>query len=166
LEGAAATNAMLRTTTAPTIVRGGVKDNVLPSEANATINFRILPGETVDSVIERVTTVIDDPDVTVEKYGDSNNPSAVSSAGSESFEILQRSIREALPDTVVAPSLVIAGTDTKHYEALAENAFRFLPMRLGPDDLGRIHGTNERITLENYAELIRFYVQLVRNSAL
>ncbi len=66
---------------------------------------------------------------------------------------------------MVAPGLVIGGTDSKHYAKIADNSYRFLPMRLGPDDIKRIHGADERVSIENYAEIIRFYVQLIRNTA-
>ncbi len=166
LENSPATNAVIRTTTAPTMIGGGIKDNVLPSEATAVINFRILPGETIDTVLRRVLETIDDPDVSVRQFGDGNDPSPVSDSTSASFAAVQRTVRQALPDTIVAPSLVVAGTDSKHYGAIADNSFRFLPIRLGLDDLGRIHGTDERIMISNYAETIRFYVQLLRNTAL
>ncbi len=166
LEGSPSTNAMVRTTIAPTIVRGGVKDNVLPTEARGVINFRILPGETIASVIEYVRRTVDDPDVDVRPVGDGNEPSPVSDSGSASFAALGRTVMQVFPDVAVAPALVIAGTDSKHYVGLAENSYRFLPVRLGPKDLARFHGTDERITVESYAEVIRFYVRLLRNVAL
>jgi len=70
------------------------------------------------------------------------------------------------PDVLIAPSLVVGGTDSKHYIEIADNSYRFIPMRLYPDDIRRIHGINERISIENYAEIIRFYIQLLQNATI
>jgi carboxypeptidase PM20D1 len=166
LEGSPATNAIIRTTTAPTLLtKTGTKENVIPREAKAVVNFRILPGDTVQGVKDRVDQIISDIDVKVTQYGHAVEASAVSDQDSPEFRALHRTIRQVFPDTVVAPSLVIGGTDSKHYEKIAENSFRFIPMRLEKEDLKRIHGKDERISIENYGEIIRFYVQLLRNTA-
>lgn len=158
-----ATNAMVRTTTAATIINGGTKDNVLPSTAKATLNFRILPGSTIEDVIEHVTSTISDPDVVVAvKQG--NAPSKVSSNSNDSYGLIEKTIRETLPDVIVSPGLMLAGSDSKHYEDIAEDNYRFIPMRFGPEDLSRVHGTNERIMIENYGEIINFYSRLMENS--
>ena len=157
-----ATNAMVRTTTAATIIEGGTKDNVLPSTAKATVNFRILPGTTIQGVIDHVNSVVDDKDISVAvKQG--NEPSKVSAHDHESYHHISKTIGEVLPDVLVSPGLMLAGSDSKHYEKLAENNYRFIPMRFGPDDLGRIHGTNERIMIDNYEEIIQFYIRLMEN---
>lgn len=159
-----ATNAMVRTTTAVTIAEGGTKDNVLPSTARATINFRLLPGTRIRDVVEHVTKVIDDPDIDITvKQG--NEPSRVSSKSAEGYMLIEKTIRETLPDVLVSPGLMLAGSDSKHYEAIAENSYRFIPMRFGPDDLARVHGTNERIYIDNYIEIIQFYRRLMENTA-
>ena len=165
LERAKATNASIRSTTALTKLAAGVKANVLPTRAEAVADFRIMPGESVADVVAHVTATIDDPEVTVRQLGPANEPTPVSDLDSESFALLRRTVRQVFPDAVAAPSLVIAGTDSKHTARIADNTYRFLPIRLGPDDLDRLHGTNERIAIENYAEIIRFYVQFLRNAA-
>jgi carboxypeptidase PM20D1 len=164
LEDTPAVNALIRTTTAPTIIQGGVKSNVLPSEARAVVNFRILPGDTVASVIEHVHATIDDQDVTVRRVGNEpSDPTPVSDSQAESFTALRKTIHQVFPDVVVAPGLVIGRTDSRRYVKVAENSYRFLPMRLGREDLKRIHGTDERISVNNYLEIVRFYIQLLRN---
>ncbi|PHQ66903.1 MAG: hypothetical protein COB93_11535 [Sneathiella sp.] len=157
-----ATNAMVRTTTAATIIDGGTKDNVLPATAIATLNFRLLPGTSVQEAVDRVKTVIDDPDITIE-IKQQNEPSRVSSKDVEGYRVIETTIREIFPDVLISPGLMLAGSDSKHYEDIAENSYRFIPMRFGPDDLSRVHGTNERIYIENYAEIIQFYRQLMEN---
>jgi carboxypeptidase PM20D1 len=166
LERSPATNAMIRTTTAPTLLlESGTKENVIPRRAKAMVNFRILPGDTVQGVKEHVEQIIDDLEVKVTQHGHAMEASPISDPESPEFQALHRTIRQVFPDMVVAPSLVITGTDSKHYERIAENSFRFIPMRLQKEDIKRIHGSDERISVENYGDIIRFYVQLLRNTA-
>ena len=160
-------NAMLRTTTAPTILAAGVKDNVLPSSARAVVNFRILPGDSVAAVVAHARQTIDDPRVTIQVLGGfENEPSPVSPVAAESFHQVQRTIRQVAPEAVVTPWLVVGGTDSRHFDGLTPNVYRAGAMGLGPADLERIHGTNERVAITDYARNIAFYVQLIRNTAL
>jgi carboxypeptidase PM20D1 len=162
LEESPTTNAMVRTTTAPTIFQAGTKDNVLPSYARTVINFRILPGDTVATVVEHVRRVVDDSRVEVGIAGRfSAEPSAVSTTDSESFRTLERTIRSVVPDAIVAPYLVVVVTDARYYGALSRNVFRFLPLRLTSRDLERMHGIDERIGIGEYEDAIRIYRQLV-----
>jgi carboxypeptidase PM20D1 len=166
LEDTSTTNAMVRTTTAATIFQAGAKENVLASHARAVVNFRILPGDSVASVVGHVRRVIDDPRVEVRRVGAfSAEPSAVSSADSESFRMLERTIRSVAPEAIVAPYLVVVVTDARHYRELTGNVFRFMPARLGPRDLERMHGTNERLAVRDYERAIRLYRQLILNAA-
>ncbi|HYY41210.1 MAG TPA: M20/M25/M40 family metallo-hydrolase, partial [Pyrinomonadaceae bacterium] len=161
-----ATNAFLRTTTAATIFEGGVKDNVLPAKARAVVNFRILPGDTVSGVLEHVRRTVNDPRVQIEvlKGTAMSEPSPISGPDAVGYRLIERTIRELFPATVVAPSLVIGATDARHYTKLCPNIYRFSPVLIHADDLERIHGTNERLSVENFAQFIKFYRQLIRNS--
>jgi carboxypeptidase PM20D1 len=147
------------------MLESGVQDNVIPSRAKAVVNFRILPGDSVQGVVDRVKAITGSPDLRVELRPDSREPSPVSDVESGSFATVAGTIREVFPGTVVAPALVLGGTDSRHFARLSENVYRFVPLRVGPDDLGRIHGTDERISLENLEQMVQFYVQLIRNSA-
>lgn len=159
-----AANASLRTTTAATMIEGGVKENVLPSAAHAVINFRILPGDSVQGVVDHVRRAVDDPRIDVRELHPGREPSAESPIDVPAFTLLQRTIRQVFPGTIVAPYLTIAGTDSRHYAAVTPNVYRFAPLVGDPSDLARIHGTNERISIENYARAVQFYIQLLRNS--
>jgi len=160
-----ATNATIRTTMAPTMFQGSTKENVLPTQARAAVNFRLLPGDTVQSVTEQVQKIIDDPRVVVRSSAHPGvEPSPISSAETWSFGIMNKTIRDVMPDVVVAPSLVVVTTDCKYYVELSPSIYRFLPQRLSGEDLTRIHGLNERISIDNYGEFINFYIQLMRNS--
>jgi carboxypeptidase PM20D1 len=156
-----ATDAMIRTTTAVTMIEAGVKENVLPPVATATVNFRIAPHDTADAVVAHVGRVVDDPEIGIE-ITRATPPSPVADVDSPDYALLVEALHELDPGLVVAPGLVLGGTDTKHYVRLAEQSFRFTPMRLGPGDLPRIHGTNERISVANLEEAIRFYGLLLR----
>src|SRR5437667_417285 len=159
-------DAMLRTTTAPTIFQAGVKDNVLPSTARAVVNFRLLPGDSVATVLDHARRVVADTQVTVAVLGASaTEPSPVSPTSSEDFAVVQRTIRQVAPGTVVTPWLVVGGTDAKHFAGLTSNVYRAGVGVIGPDDLKRVHGIDERVDVKDYARTIAFYVQLIRNSA-
>jgi len=80
--------------------------------------------------------------------------------------MLQRTMRQVEPGVVVTPWLVVGGTDSRHYDGLTGNVFRTGALGLGPSDLERIHGTNERVAIKDYARNIAFYIQLIRSSAL
>ena len=166
LEKALATNAAIRTTTAITTINGDVKPNILPQIARALANFRILPGDTAASVIKHVRRVIDDNEIEVRRHAHRvYKPSPISDPRATSFATLHRTIEQVFPDTVVAPNLALGATDSRHYGRISDNVYRFMPMRLKRIDLKRIHGTDERITVSNYTEMVRFYLQLIRNSS-
>jgi carboxypeptidase PM20D1 len=158
------TNALLRTTLAVTMFNAGIKENVLPSRASAVINLRIAPGESTASVIQYVRDVIADRTVSILPLPMPLEPSSVSSIDSASFAILSKTIRQTYPMAVVAPALLVAGTDSRHYRNLTKNIFRFLPLTVGPDDIARYHGIDERISVDDYERCIRFYAQLIINS--
>lgn len=164
LSGSPVTDAMLRTTTAVTIVRGGTKENILPRSATATVNFRLFPGDTPEDVAAHLAEVIDDEGVEIELLG-GNGASAVSSDESRGFTDIAAAIARVFPDAIVAPGLVLAATDTRHYSRIADDAYRFGPLVLTTEDAKRIHGVNERIGVENYLQCIEFYEALVRQSA-
>jgi carboxypeptidase PM20D1 len=166
LQTSPTTNAMIRTTTATTIFNAGTKDNVLPSHARAVINFRILPGDSVASVIEHVKSVVADSRVNIRTVGRfSAEPSQVSSTESDSFRILEQTIGKTAPDAIVAPYQVVVVTDARYYSGLSTNVLRFLPVRLAVEDLHRMHGINERLKVRDYENVIRLYRQLILDAA-
>ncbi len=159
------TDALIRTTTAPTMFRGSAQDNVLPVLATAVINFRILPGDTTAGVIARVTEVIGDPRVKVTPLKKLLfEPSPASPTDSWSFGVITKTIRESLPATLVAPFLVLNRTDCTYFTGLSSCCYRFVPQRIPGDELASIHGVNERISIDSYREMINFYIRLMQNS--
>jgi carboxypeptidase PM20D1 len=169
LEKMPSTNAMLRTTTALTVVRAGNKDNVLPGRAEATVNFRLLPGDTIASVTAHVEdaakAAAPKGKFELTRLPGSSEASPVSPTQSASYQLINKTVRELFPGTVVAPGLMIGATDSRHMIEIADHVYRFSPVRAKPEDLPRFHGTNERITEANLVELIRFYHRLVQQAA-
>lgn len=165
----ASTNALVRSTTAATMFSGSPKQNVLAARAAAVVNFRILPEESRKSILEHVSEVIDDERVTVSVLPFSSEPSPVSPVAGPAYAMLETSIQQTLGQAagktalVVAPYLVVNATDARWYAALTPHVYRFVPLRLNTDELQRIHGSNERISVANYAELVQFYAQLLLN---
>ena len=153
----------IRTTTAATMFSGSPKANILPTRASAVINFRILPGETVDSVQQRVTQLIDDDRVVVsEEYG--NNPSEVSPTNSRGYSLIAGTIRGMDDNILVAPYMVRGGTDAKFFYPLSSNVYRFLMIKFDPKTMKYVHGIDEHVAAEEYLRAIRFYYHLVRQS--
>ncbi|WP_282784588.1 MULTISPECIES: M20/M25/M40 family metallo-hydrolase [unclassified Nocardia] len=158
------TEAMVRTTTAPTVIHGGVKANVLPQRAEALVNFRILPGDSVDAVLAHCRRVIKDREVAVELVGMSSEPSPARSPGPW-FETIAELARAVVPGIAVTSGLVPGATDSRHYDDLAETRCNFAPIVLTAADLERIHGTDERLSRENYGRLLDFNRRLVEHLA-
>jgi len=159
------TNATIRTTLAVTMFESGAQDNVLPRQARAVINLRILPGDTIEGVTSQIRNVLHDHRITVRPIGILREPSSQSRVDSWGFTMVDRTIRQVFPDTLVAPFLVLGSTDSYHYQGLAPDTYRFSPIRVSKDDLKSIHGTDERISIQHYLACVRFYYQLIRNLA-
>ena len=164
LEHLPSANAMLRTTTALTLTHAGNKEQVLPNHADAKVNFRLLPGDTQQAVTRHARQAIDDSAINIDTKGWEASP--VSSTDSAAYRAIHRSIREVFAGTIVAPGLMVGATDSRFMSDIADNIYRFSPVRAAPDDLPRFHGSNERVSVANYAEMIRFYQRLLSNVAL
>jgi len=165
-------NATIRTTTAPTIFNAGVKDNVLPAKAEAVVNFRILPGDDLRSVYEMVLERINDERVKVTPYlgetldGESGwDPSPVADTDSPYYLRLARLTKEAFPDALVAPYLVLGGTDARHYARVTRNALRFTPILMSKADVGTVHGVNERLSIDECSRMVGFYIAYIEEIA-
>ena len=150
------------TTTAPTIINGGIKNNVIPTTAEATINFRILPGESIASVKNHIRQVISEK-IKVEPVGFLTNPSPVSSIDSKNFKTLEQTIRNVFPTSIVVPGLVGGGTDARYFYEISDDVYRFYPIRISPESMTRFHGIDEKISKDNYREIITFIYHLIRN---
>jgi carboxypeptidase PM20D1 len=156
--------ASARTTTAVTMLQGSTKSNVLPTIATAVVNFRILPGDTVDSIQAHLERVIDDPRVVL-SIELANEASAVSPTDNIGFKLIESSIRRLDDNVLVTPYLVLGATDSRHFQGLSENIYRFMMVSLNSDTLKQFHGLNEQIAVKDYLNAIQFYYAMLEQSA-
>ncbi len=166
LSEAPITSALIHTTQAITVFRGGVKDNVLPSEAYALVNYRLLPGDTIEGVRQHIVDAIDDDAVEVkptEEFGNEAPP--LSDPNAPQFNVIARSVAQVFPDALISSGIIMATTDNRHYAAIRDQAYYFAPFFYRPDDQTRIHGTDERIGVADYANMVRFYRQIISNAS-
>ncbi|QEO10307.1 M20/M25/M40 family metallo-hydrolase [Protaetiibacter larvae] len=152
--------AMTRTTRAVTQLQGSSSRNVVPERATATVNVRILPGATIASAIEDIARVIDDPAVEL-RFLEGSEPAPVSPAHGPAWDAVAASIRDAFPDTVVAPYVMLQASDSRFYGAISANVYRFLPFDLRQEELQAIHGIDERIRVSTYRRAIAFFDALI-----
>lgn len=166
LEAGPATNASVRTTFAPTMLSASPKENVLAQRARALVNVRIHPRDSVRGVLEHAGRVIGEPGVRVSALaGSASEPVPSSSTRGPAWRILARTVRQVFPGALVAPGLMVAQTDSRHYRNLGGDIFRFAPIRITDRDRERFHGVDERVGLRNYVEMISFFHQLIKNAA-
>lgn len=152
-------NALIRTTIAPTILQAGVKDNVIPAIATATINFRLLPGTSIDAVFRHVKEAIQDDRVQLIKQNAfAEEASAVTSTQSNGFKQLEKAIIENYPGTVIAPFLSVGATDSRQMANISTCILRFAPVT----DPKGFHGINENIKVQDYKKAIGFYYRLMK----
>ncbi len=159
-------DAMIRTTQAVTMLKGGEKENILPPSASANINIRILPGDSIEGVLKRYRRLISAMGVRVEAVGDipPSEPVSESDVNSLDYLALEDTIREVYPDVGVAPFLVLATTDSRHFRGKANNIYRFVPLWMTGEKLQTVHGTNERIGVDEFLKLIYFYEKLIERA--
>ena len=160
-----AASSSVRTTIAPTIFEAGIKDNVIPTTARASVNFRILPGETKETVLEHVIHAIDDERVQVNFASGGSAPSPVSPIKSEAYDLIQKSIKQVYPDVLIGPSLVVGGTDSRHFTAISDYVYRFAPFHITPHNYRCFHGIDERVVVNEFEDGIRFYRQMILNGS-
>jgi carboxypeptidase PM20D1 len=153
--------ALLGTSQAVTMVRGGVKTNVLPERACATVNYRLFPGDTRELVLGRIATITSGLDVQANATP-LVLPPAPSDLDSAAGRVLGRTIRAHFPDAVIVPVVSPGATDSRHFSGIAAQIFRFLPVHLSSEDLASIHGVNERITTASLTRGYAFYVDYLR----
>jgi len=163
-----AANANTRTTIAPTIIKGGHTENVLPAAAEAIVNLRLMPGDSLVDVYKQVNDLVGDDVVTVlpahdeSLYGDHSwDPTEVSDVDSPQFHILLDLIKATIPGARAVPYLMNGATDARHYMQICDRVFRFSPFVLSKEENRSVHGINERLSFENAATMVGFMIELI-----
>lgn len=158
-------NAMIRTTTAPTMLAGSAKENVLAQRASATVNFRIHPNNTEEDILEHVrevTAAIEGIEIIVGQQGiRGEGASPVSPTDNLAYAVLASVAEATAGGAPAAPGLVLGATDARYASAITPNVYRFAPAIMSPDDLTGFHGTNERLAVENMGRLATGYAQII-----
>jgi carboxypeptidase PM20D1 len=157
-------DATLRTTIAPTMLSGSIKANILPINATAIVNFRLHPNDSVESVVAHVEQAINDKRVMVDVI-EGSPASQVSNYETESFKQIASITKHVHGDVVVTPGLTIAATDSRIYEEVVKDNYRFNPMSIHAEDIAGFHGTNERLSIDNMLKATEFYVHLMRSAS-
>jgi carboxypeptidase PM20D1 len=156
--------AMLHTTIAPTMLKGSPKENVLPQDATAWINYRIAPGDSSAKVMAKAKEAVGDLPVKLAWVKTPDEPSKVSSTTSEGWKTLA-ALASDESKAPVAPALMTAASDSRYMAPIADDIYKFQPLRLSVKDTEMIHGTNEHMTVANVERMVRFYQRLVETAA-
>ncbi len=154
----------IQTTVAITMVSSGVNSNVIPETAKLMLNVRILPGDSSRSVIDRICKLlkIDRKNIVIKSVV--SEPVSESSISTKWYRRISQAIHAIEPKTpvIVAPTIVTALTDSRHYQELTDTIYRFIYVRGTMKAFSGIHGLNEHISYENFDNLIRFYTLLMK----
>ncbi|KQY57090.1 MULTISPECIES: M20/M25/M40 family metallo-hydrolase [unclassified Nocardioides] len=153
--------AMTRTTTVVTTLSGSPANNVIASRATAGINVRIMVGDTVAGVVDRIRTVVNDKRVKVDIV-ESNEPSPLSPTDDDAFRLLEATIATTFPDAVATPYVMMGATDSRFFTAICPRVYRFAPFRMTKAQRESIHSYDERIGVDDYLEGVGFYRRLVK----
>jgi acetylornithine deacetylase/succinyl-diaminopimelate desuccinylase-like protein len=150
-------HAIMRNTIAPVLLNAGFRGNVIPGSAQATVNFRVVPGTTPEDVIGEVRKVIGDPSVEVTASQRVTRSAADSPVENPLYRALVKSANGVWPDAPVTPYLFQAGTDAGAWRSRGVPVYGVYPYPISSDDLRRMHGNDERVpeaSLEQGTEYI------------
>jgi carboxypeptidase PM20D1 len=158
------TAAVLRTTCVATMASGSFAPNVLAQKATVVCNIRIIPGESVESVKNRVQTMVGS-DIEV-KLHNGTEPTDISPSNIREFEIIQETTKEHYPNfKAIAPYLMVAATDSRVYHGMAKGVYRIAPFEISKEDMKTVHADNERVNIQNYLKGIEFFKSLIRKAS-
>ncbi len=133
-----------------TLVRSGIKINVIPAKSEAGIDCRLLPGQDREEWLQQVRDVIDDPRIEVSFFTQrSTDTPPPAPWDTELFHTINAVIKESMEDAVVVPSMTVGATDNRFLRAKGIPAYGFIPCLLSPEEAAGFHGNNEYLTIEN-----------------
>ncbi|MCC8134841.1 MAG: M20/M25/M40 family metallo-hydrolase [Tannerellaceae bacterium] len=156
------TNALIRTTTAITRAKGSDASNVIASVAEITVNFRLLPGDTLEDVMNHVREICKGYDVEIEVIN-AREASGISPQDTRGFRIIQEALDQTYPGAVVTAYITIGGTDAYKYQIVSDHIYRLMPVYLNAYEQRMLHNENEHITIENYGKMIRYFRTIMEN---
>jgi len=163
MEASADSAATLHTTISPTVLNAGIKENVIPPTARGIINFRLHPRDTIASVIAHVKQAINDERVDVtEREETISEATKVVATDSPAFVYVSNLIK-ATYGVPIAPEIMTGATDSRHYIPMADAVLRFRPFHTELSDLPRVHGTNERVAVNDLGPMVGFYMRLIQD---
>ncbi|CAN5278576.1 M20 family peptidase [soil metagenome] len=150
----------VQTTIAPTMLSAGTAANVLPSAAAATLNLRLVPGDTAEATLARLRRSIRDEKVLVEVI-EGAEPSPVSPAHGPAFAAIVGAVAVSWPEAIPVPYLMMQATDSRHFHGVADAVYRFAPLRMTAAQRASIHGVDEYVQVDSLERGERFYRQLI-----
>jgi acetylornithine deacetylase/succinyl-diaminopimelate desuccinylase-like protein len=158
-------NSMLRNSIAPTILRGGIRENVVPSEARATLNIRLLPGESIQDLVAELQKIVNDPQVRFEVQPATRQPAPPSAIDNELFQKIEAVVPQVFPGAIVVPFMSTGATDSAQLRRRNVQAYGVLPFPLTGEDDARMHADDERIPVESFRRGVQFLYTLVESFA-
>jgi carboxypeptidase PM20D1 len=153
--------ALARTTMAVTTLEGSPALNVIPAAASAGVNVRVLPGDSVASVVRHARAAIRDPSVGIEVI-ERGEPSPVSRYDDAPFALVTDVIAEVFGDAVPAPYVTLAATDSRFFPAISDHVYRFAPLRMTRAQRAAIHAADEHIGTDDFTAGIAWYRRLLQ----
>lgn len=157
------TNALVRTTTALTMMKGSDAPNVLSPEVEFVVNFRLLPGDTVNDVKKHIAEATKGFEVEIEDIDQVKEASAVSPTHTKAFRLIEAAIKEIHSTAVATPYLTVGATDAYKYQIVSKNIYRFMPIKINDAEKQSIHSTNEYLSIENYMKMIHYFEFMMTN---
>lgn len=154
------TRALVTSTFAFTVLNGGNQTNIIPNHVEANINVRIAPFDTVDDVINHIKKVVNDDSIVI-TTSDINKMYKECDFNQKGYELIKETTIETYPGTVVAPFIMLGGTDGRHYNEISDCVIRFTPAKLTNEDRAGVHGLNEKIKVETLEKCFEFYQRLL-----
>jgi acetylornithine deacetylase/succinyl-diaminopimelate desuccinylase-like protein len=140
-------DSMQKNSIALTTLRSGVKHNVIPSDAEATLDCRLVPGYDPDKFVGDMVDVINDDRIKIERVFQSSTPA--SPANTELWDVMAREARNLVEDALILPGVSTGFTDSRVFRRKGMTAYGFSPFLSGPSEAGRVHGHDERLSIDN-----------------
>lgn len=153
-------NALVRTTTAFTMMEGSSARNVLPTEAKLVSNMRLNPADSVAGAVDYLKKAVNNKDVTITVL-ESFEPSRISQTDCPAWNAVASTVAQTWPGTIVAPYLMVQCSDSRHYGRISDHVYRFCAMDMTAEERKSIHGNNEKIRLESIEKTVEFYIRLL-----